>query len=357
MSEPLQKREGGSRPMAGAALPQEVIFGRSPAMQAIRKRVEKVAAANVPILIQGEGGTGKEVLARWIHGHSGSSAGDFIKVNCAAIPGTLLETELFGYEKGAFTGALISKPGRVELAHNGTLFLDEIADLDLGLQSKLLHFLQDGCFTRVGDSAERSINTRLVCTTHTDLAREVEAGRFRADLFYRINVIQVNLPTLRERKEDIPILVEYFRAQYMRQFEKTCEPFGSEMLDYLQNIEWRGNVRELSNRIARYVLIGTEAIVTRELFGSGATASSLPSTRSGSVHLKQIAKEAVRETERNLILTALQDNHWNRRKAAEVLEISYRSLIYKIRESGISPRRVSGQAPRKGARTPTSPTN
>jgi len=343
--------------MAGAALPQDVIFGRSAVMQALHKRVEKVAAANVPILIQGDGGTGKEVLARWIHGHSTSSAGEFIKLNCAAIPGALLETDLFGYEKGAFTGALISKPGRVELAHNGTLFLDEIADLDLELQSKLLHFLQDGRFTRVGDSAERSINTRLVCTTHRDLARELEAGRFRADLFYRINVIQVNLPTLHERKEDIPILAEYFRVQYIRQFEKNCEPFGSEMLDYLQNIEWPGNVRELSNRIARYVLIGKEAIVTRELFRSGATAASLPSTRGGSVHLKQIAKEVVRETERNLILAALKDNHWNRRKAAEVLEISYRSLINKIRESGIGLRRVASQAQRKGARTTTSPTD
>jgi two-component system, NtrC family, response regulator AtoC len=354
MSE-LHKSEGRNRPMAGAALPQEVIFGRSEVMEAVRKRVEKVAAANVPILIQGDGGTGKEVIARWIHAHSASSAGDFVKVNCAAIPGTLLETELFGYEKGAFTGALTSKPGRVELAHNGTLFLDEIADLDLGLQSKLLHFLQDGYFTRIGDSAERSVNTRLVCTSHRDLSKETEAGRFRADLFYRINVIQVNMPKLRERKEDIPILAEYFRAQYMMQFEKDCEPIGSEMLGYLQNIEWPGNVRELSNRIARYVLIGTEAMLTREPSRPGATAASLPSARGGSVPLKQIAKEAVRERERNLILTALKDNHWNRRKAAEALEISYRSLSYKIREAGISLRRVTGQAQRGGARTPTSP--
>lgn len=340
--------------MAGATLPQEVIFGRSEVMEAVRKRAEKVAAINVPILIQGDGGTGKEVIARWIHTHSASSGGDFVKVNCAAIPGTLLETELFGYEKGAFTGALTSKPGRVELAQNGTLFLDGIADLDLGLQSKLLHFLQDGYFTRVGDSAERSVNTRVVCTTHIDLSNEIEAGRFRADLFYRINVIQVRLPTLRERKEDIPILAEHFRAQYMRQFEKECEPFGSEMLDYWQNIEWPGNVRELSNQIARYVLMGTEAMLTREPASSGATSASRPSTRSEGAPLKQIAKEAVREMERNLILTALKDNRWNRRKAAEVLEISYRALIYKIREAGINSRKVSSQDQARRAGTPTS---
>lgn len=351
----IRKIDGRGRTTAGDDLPPDVIFGHSGVMQGVRKRVEKVAAANVPILIQGDGGTGKEVLARWIHWNSPSRAGQFVKVNCAAIPGTLLETELFGYEKGAFTGALNSKPGRVEMAHNGTLFLDEIADLDLGLQSKLLHFLQDGCFTRIGDSAERSINTRLVCTTHKDLSREAEAGRFRADLFYRINVIQVNMPKLRERKEDIPILAEYFRAQHMQQFEKDCEPFGPEMLEYLQNTEWPGNVRELSNRIARYVLIGTEALLTRENSKPGATAASMPPSKEGHMPLKQIAKEAVRERERNLILRALKDNHWNRRKAAEALEISYRSLSYKIRESGISMRRASGQAQRRGARTPASP--
>ena len=179
-------------------------------MDLVRKRLMKVAPSDIPVLIQGEGGTGKELCARWIHAHSAFGSGEFVKVNCAAIPGTLLESELFGYEKGAFTGANSCKPGRVELANNGTLFLEEIADLDLGLQSKLLHFLQDGCFSRIGDTTERVVNTRLICASRRNLAEEVNCGRFRADLFNRINVVQIALPKLCERREVIPVFAEYF---------------------------------------------------------------------------------------------------------------------------------------------------
>src|SRR5712671_2934902 len=175
-------------------------------MQRIRHQLEKVCTADIPILIQGEAGTGKEVLAQWIHSRSPWSNGQFVKVNCAAIPGTLLESELFGYERGAFTGAHASKPGRVELAHNGTLFLDEIADLSLGLQSKLLQFLQDGRFSRIGDESERAVEARLICATGKNLEEEIDLGRFRADLYYRINVVRLRLPRLRERGEDIPLL-------------------------------------------------------------------------------------------------------------------------------------------------------
>ncbi len=190
--------------------------------------------------------------------------GEFVKVNCAAIPGPLLESELFGYEKGAFTGAVQSKPGRVEMAHRGTLFLDEIAELDLNLQSKLLHFLQDGTYSRIGDHAERKVDARVLCATNKDLEKETAAGRFREDLFYRIHVFRLKLPALRERREDIPTLAEFFRRHYEVQFGMKAQPFSPEMLEYLQNLNWKGNVRELSNGIARYVLIGPEVNLVQE---------------------------------------------------------------------------------------------
>lgn len=325
--------------------PDEVIFGRSVAMDAVRKCVQKLANASVPVLIQGEGGTGKEVVARWIHAHSSAAAGNFVKVSCAAIPGTLLESELFGYEKGAFTGAQNPTPGRVEQADGGTLFLDEIADLPLGLQSKLLHFLQDGCFSRIGDNTERRVRTQLLCATHKDLRREVDEVRFRADLYYRINVVQIRLPRLRDRKEDIPILAEFFREQHMKQFAKSCEPLSTQMLGYLQNMAWPGNVRELSNGIARYVIIGPEASVGEALQGKRPAAANPGGVEKGVMPLKRVAKDAIRELERKVIAETLRAHQWNRRKAAVALKISYRALICKIREAGLAkrlPKRTAG---------------
>ena len=304
-------------------------------MMELRQRAAKVSGTSVAVLLQGEGGTGKEVLARWIHRHSPYGNGQFVKVNCAAIPGTLLESELFGYEKGAFTGAHGVKPGRVELAHQGTLFLDEIADLDLGLQSKLLHFLQDGHFSRIGDEGERTVQTRLLCATNKNLEQEIEHGRFRADLFYRINVVCLKLPRLCERGEDIPLLAEYFLNQFERKFEKKAEPLTKGMMRYLQNLDWPGNIRELSNGIARHVLIGAEASITQEpIFRQPSTTSTNHFT-AGSIPLKQIAREAIREREKSYILEALQANQWNRRRTAKALKISYRALIYKIRNVGL----------------------
>ena len=179
-------------------------------MQAVRQRIEKVASANVPVLIRGESGTGKEILAKLVHCLSPWEDGPFVKVNCPAIPGTLLESELFGYEKGAFTGAYGTKPGRIELAHRGTLFLDEIAELDPGLQAKLLQLLQDGQFCRIGAQEDTRVEVRVVCATNRELEKEIEAGSFRQDLFYRINVVSIRLPALRERRQDIPELMGYF---------------------------------------------------------------------------------------------------------------------------------------------------
>src|ERR1700722_9984081 len=202
----------------------EVVFGTSRAMEEVKQKALKICRTDVAVLLLGEGGTGKEVLARWIHRNSRYSSGEFVKVNCAAIPGSLLESELFGHERGAFTGANASKPGRVELAHQGTLFLDEIADLDFALQSKLLHFLHDGRFSRIGDEVERSVETRLICSSNRNLEQEIEAQNFRSDLFYRVSVVQLKLPSLSERKEDIPVLAEYLRTAFEKEFRMQSEP-------------------------------------------------------------------------------------------------------------------------------------
>src|SRR5580693_9556284 len=221
---------------AGEVPPDPILFGGTPVMALVRKRAEKICQLNIPVLLCGPSGSGKEMVARWIHSHSAFSEGQFVKVNCAAIPGSLLESELFGYEKGAFTGANVSKPGRVEMADKGTLFLDEIAELDLTLQSKLLHFMQDGRFSRIGDEVERSVETRLICSSNRNLEQEIEAQRFRSDLFFRVSVVQLKLPSLSERKEDIPVLAEYLRSGFEKEFRMQSEPFGKGMLEYLMSL-------------------------------------------------------------------------------------------------------------------------
>jgi len=308
-------------------------------MSAVRRHAEKICDTNIPVLLCGAGGTGKEAMARWIHAHSRYSQGEFVKVNCAAIPTNLLESELFGYEKGAFTGAQTSKFGRVELAHNGTLFLDEIADLEMALQSKVLHFLQDGVFSRIGDRSERAVNARVICATNKDLEQEMAAGNFREDLFYRINVVRFRLPQLRERKEDIPVLAEYFRSLHQEHFAIASMPLSAEMIEYLQNSNWPGNVRELSNGMARHVLIGPEAPLAERVTMKRTSMRSQVRSVVGEVPLKHIAKAAVQELERNVILDCLRTHQWNRRKTAAALQISYRALIYKIRDAGLTSRR------------------
>lgn len=330
--------------------PEEILFGRSEAMKEVRKRATKIAGASIPVLLCGPKGSGKEVLARWIHNHSAVSGGQFVKVNCAAIPGTLLESELFGFEKGAFTGAHATKPGRVELAHNGTLFLDGIADLGLASQSKLLQFLQDGRFSRIGDEQERSVDTRLMCATDKDLKEEIVQGKFRADLYYRINVVCLRLPALRDRREDIPIMAEYFLARCQQQFQAQAEPLTMETLHYLQCLDWPGNIRELSNGIARHVVIGPEASILEDS-GRLANPPSPPAAAThGIVPLKSLCKEAIRASEKNIILEALRANRWNRRKAAQALKISYRLLIYKIRDAGLITKHKNSTASRPKAR-------
>ncbi len=329
---------------------EEIIFGRSAAMQPIRQIVGKILDTDLPVLIQGENGTGKGLLAQYIHSRSRFASGACIKVNCAAIPGSLLESELFGHERGAFTDAHVSKPGFVEMAHNGTLFLDEISDLELSLQAKTLQLLQDGQYSRIGDTQERHVTTRVICATNRKLEDEIGAGRFRQDLFYRINVVTINLPPLRERREDIPGLADYFLGQLNARFERDAPAFPEEVIDAFSHREWRGNIRELENLVARYAIMGALDPATTGTPLRRHSTNTLKLSFDGTVSLKNIAKQAVREMESNVILQVLRDNKWNRRKAASVLNISYRALIYKIQEAGLSQRHN-----RKNSQTPIEP--
>ena len=308
-------------------------------MQAVCQRMDRAARLNVPILVLGESGTGKEVLARFIHNRSPWKSGPFVKVNCPAIPGTLLESELFGYQKGAFTGANTAKPGRMEFASGGTLFLDEIAELDASLQAKLLHVLQDGHFTRIGDHEERRMDARVICATNRVLQTEIQSGNFRSDLFYRINVITIMLPPLRERRDDIPGMIEYLRLQFNRRFKCEAAPLSRETVQILQQRDWPGNVRELENCMARYVILGSEEAFYGERPERKPLSFTYETNEEGNIPLKRIAQQVTRRMEHDLILKVLQANHWNRRKTAEVLKISYRALLYKVRQAGLPARR------------------
>jgi two-component system response regulator AtoC len=316
--------------------PMDILFGKTAAMQAVRNKIERVAETDVPVLIQGESGTGKEICVQLLHALSLRSRGSLVKVSCPAIPHSLLETELFGYEKGAFTGAMSTKLGRVEQAHQGTLFLDEVGSLDLNVQSKLLQVLQDGTFVRVGGHDARSIATRLVSAANGDLRNQVEAGSFRLDFLFRINAVTINLPPLRERIADLPVLIDYFIEHYSRIFHHTPELLSKSAVRLMQNYHWPGNIRQLENLIRSYVLIGSEEALVAELMpeqprGGITTEIDL----SEPISLKNITRQATHDLERQIILKVLQANSWNRQKTAKWLQISYRSLLYKLSEAGM----------------------
>jgi two-component system response regulator AtoC len=324
----------------GEVPPDNIIFGHSEVMQAVRSRLGKVASANVPVLITGESGTGKDIVARLVHGLSPWKSGPYVKVNCPAIPGTLLESELFGYEKGAFTGAFGSKPGRVEMAHRGTLFLDEISELDPSLQSKLLQLLQDGQFCRIGAQEDKKVEVRVVCATNRQLEAEIEAGTFRQDLYYRINVVNIRMPALRERRGDIEDLCAYFLDHYNRKFNCRARTLSGEVLAVLQKYHWPGNIRELENLIKRYVILGHEEVITNDLVAREPDFFNPEFSLDGPISLKKMTRQCVRELERKVILKVLQQHHWNRKQAARTLGISYRALLYKIRDAGLPSNRA-----------------
>ncbi len=326
--------------------PESVIFGQTPAMRDVRQKLERVAGANLSVLISGESGTGKDIIARLLHLYSPWGNGPFVKVNCPAIPGALLESELFGYERGAFTGAFGTKPGRVEMAHRGTLFLDEIAELDSILQAKLLQLLQDGQFTRIGSQEDKKVEVRVVCATNRELQEEIEQGKFRQDLFYRIATMTIHLPPLRERVVDLPLICEYLLECYNERFNGRAPMLRPALLGKMQRYSWPGNIRQLENLIKRYVVMGSEDVILSELLQPNEHDIMNGLTLEGPVSLKKLTRQTVRKVEARIILNALHANNWNRKKAARSLDISYRALLYKLKEVGI-PQRRSASSSRK----------
>jgi len=315
----------------------ETLVGDSPQMLQIKTVVEQVADSELTILIRGESGTGKEIVARLLHTLSSRKKEPFVKVNCAAIPRDLLEAELFGYEKGAFTGAHKTKPGRFETANKGTIFLDEIGDMPLELQSKLLQVLEQYEFMRVGGIRTIKVDTRIVCATNRDLNKALKDQTIREDLFYRLNEVSINLPPLSERREDIPLLIEHFLQRYTTLYKKKYRSLSSKSIELLQEYDWPGNVRQLENLIKQVVVREDEEIIYDTLkapslhTGSYTPPTTTP-TQEKSYSLKTRVGDTVAHEEKALISEVLAKTNWNRRKAAQLLEISYRSLLYKIKE-------------------------
>ena len=318
----------------------DTLIGDSPQMLAVKNVIEQVADSELTVLILGESGTGKEIVARMLHALSSRGQKPFTKVNCAAIPRELLEAELFGYEKGAFTGAVKNKPGRFEIASTGTIFLDEIGDMPLELQSKLLQVLEQNEFIRVGGLQTVRVDVRIVCATNKNVEEALQKGIIREDLFYRLNEITIQLPPLREKREDIPLLVDHFLQRYRILYERDFLGLSPEALKALKEYSWPGNVRQLENLIKQIVVRNDESMVFELSERIAAETSSggpePPSSRAeGELSLKRRISALVTQEEKKVISEALRRTNWNRRKAAKLLEISYRSLLYKIKDYGI----------------------
>jgi two-component system response regulator AtoC len=333
----------------GDRLQRELGLLVSPQMREIQQVVEQAARADVTVLVCGETGVGKELVARAIHAHSPRRRAAFIKVNCAAMPRELLESELFGHERGAFTGAHQRKPGRFELADGGTIFLDEIGELHPALQAKLLHVLQDGEFSRVGGRHNIRVDVRTIGATNRDLAREVSAGRFREDLFYRLNVINILVPPLRERREEIPGLVSYFVHRYTGVFNVPERELRPDAMQAFLTYHWPGNIRELENFIKRMIVLQDWTLartLVAPVVAPASPASPEPFAATKGLSLKEISRRAVLEAEREVIARALEQCRWNRVKTAKMLKISYRALLYKIKDMGLTqtqpPARAAG---------------
>jgi len=360
---PLERRENRpqTHPRGLAAL-----LGRNEQMREVRTLIERVADTDATVLIAGESGTGKGLVARDIHAASPRRDRAFVKVNCAALPCELLESELFGFERGAFTGAVQHKPGKFEFAHLGTMFLDEISEMTPSLQSKLLQVLQDGEFSRLGGREDVHVDVRVVAATNQDLERAVGEKTFREDLFFRLNVVCITLPPLRQRRDEILLLTDLFLQQYAEHYNKPLLSVSEETRRLLRAYDWPGNVRELENVVKRIVILGTDAAVAAELTEAlsgrkGATGpipaleprpaarepipspaptpisgpAAVPASPAPSVSgsLRDIARHAAREAEREIIIRTLQQTRWNRREAAELLGVSYKALLYKIKEA------------------------
>jgi len=312
-------------------------------MRQIKEIIDQVANTDVTVLIQGESGVGKEVVARSIHLNSFRREKPFVKVNCAALPHELLESELFGYEKGAFTGAYRQKPGKFELANGGTIFLDEISEMSLSLQGKLLQVLQDREFSRLGGKKDVQVDVRVLIATNKNMEEGVKNGQFREDLYYRLNVVNITIPPLRERREEIPIFVEYFLDKFSKKYQKKVHPISDKMMEFFSQHHWLGNIRELENVIQRYIVLGDEKIIIEELDSTIMKSAVLEKKETAPNEknwpsLKKVHQEAVLKAESEMILKALEMTSWNRKKAAHILDVSYKTLLNKIKECDLDKR-------------------
>ena len=355
------------------------VWGNSEKMRGIAQVIEQVADSDVTVLIRGESGVGKELVARAIHQRSTRRNRPFVKVNCAALPAELLESELFGHERGAFTGAATTRVGKFEQADGGSLMLDEIGEMKPALQAKLLHVLQDAEFTKLGSNKRIQVDVRIIAATNRDLEEMMGGGDFREDLYYRLKVIELTVPSLRERTDEIPTLSDFFVARYSRKYNRPLRPISDELRHMFAIYEWPGNIRELENMVKRVVILQDEQLVVREIernmqrtagaaaavqaalpvgavVAAGALPSSLPigapafprpdeadsdershdAEGAGGGSLAAVAKAAAMKAERAAIEHTLRQVHWNRRKAAQILGVSYKTLLNKIKECGIS---------------------
>ena len=329
----------------------QILAGKSSAIIKVKELVRQVANSDLNVIICGESGVGKELVAQALHLSSNRKEKPFVKVNCAAIPRELLESELFGYERGAFTGAEKTKMGKFELAHSGTIFLDEIGDMPLPLQSKMLQVLQDFQFSRLGAKSDVKVNCWVLAATNQDLEQAVRDNRFREDLYYRLNIIRIFIPPLRERPEDIELLIDYFASQFAERIERTLFEFTDDARNFLRQYSWPGNVRELKNTVERLMILGDWRTVKDELMAretkqidghelitqpTAPIPNELeippPEPKRRFPPLKEVKKKAVQEAEGRLISEVLRETDWNRKRAAKLLQISYKALLYKIKE-------------------------
>ena len=324
--------EGGEQKPRGRARVNSVTLHARPRgrrMQQIDTMLEEIGSSDAPVLLTGETGVGKEVLARQLHAHSSRTTGPFLKLNCAALPSELVESELFGYQKGAFTGAFKDSPGKFEMAQGGTILLDEIGDMDVRLQAKLLQVLQDGEFQRLGSSETAHVDVRIMAATHCDLRKAIREERFRADLYYRLNVISIQIPALRERKEEIIWLAEHFLMKHVGCGIAPSQ-ISPELRQALLAYDWPGNVRELENTMRRYLALRREDLIIEEI---RALATSTANER---LNYEEFELHSVKHNaELEITLQALEKTHWNRKEAARLLKTNYKAFLYKMKKLGI----------------------
>src|SRR6201993_4865380 len=337
------------------ALTEDISFlAASPQMLKIRQQILQIAPVDVPVFISGESGVGKEVVARMIHLRSKRQQQAFVKVNCAALPGELLESELFGYEQGAFTGAVRAKPGKFEIANKGTIFLDEIAEMSPHLQAKLLHVLQDGQFSRLGARAVVNVDVRVLAATNMDVKDAMRTGRFREDLYYRLNVLSIHIPPLRERTTEIPLLFHHFLAKYSEKYGKPAPDPSKHLLEAALRYPWPGNLRELENFVKRYVILEDDEGSFRELVEMTGQQHRTAPREEPAVPKEQGLKALVRglkdEAEMEAIADALDKTNWCRKDAAKMLGISYKALLYKMRQFNLDSGRGSRNAAARAAK-------